>query len=233
MTMVKNISVLLALMLMLALPALAASSTGSPEFNSNLLTVREFNKIKPLQNPEYERGTRVLERRVLDSKNKVVGSVDDIVLAPNGSIESLKIDFDRLRLNTAVYVNFRTLRVNSVTRGYQLSFNENEITDIYPGLLADIATAAGDEGDLSTARIKDTIVMSENGRRIGTVSDVLFSSSGNRAQALYIEMVGSSMNETGVAIPFRTGTFREQGAKMTLVVPDVMADAMINFAGNK
>jgi sporulation protein YlmC with PRC-barrel domain len=232
MTMVKNISVLIALLIMLALPALAAAP-GSSEFNSNLLTVREFNKIKPMQNPEYERGTRVLERRVLDSKNKVVGGVDDIVLAPNGSIESLKIDFDRLRLNTAVYVNFRTLKVNSVTRGYQLSFNENEITDIYPGLLADIATAAGDEGDLSTSRIRGTTVMSENGRRIGTVEDVLFSSSGNRAQALYIEMAGSSMNETGVAIPFRSGAFREQGSKMTLVVPDVMADAMMNFASNK
>ena len=217
----------------LSLPAVAGSTTGTPAFNNQLLSVRQFNAIKPLQNPEYERGTRVLERRVLDSKNRVVGMVDDIILAPNGSIESLKVDFDRLRLSTPVYINYRTLKVSSVTRGYQLSFNETEIADIYPGLLADIATAAGDEGDLSLARLKGVPVLSDNGRRIGTIKDILFASAGNRAQAVYVEMMGAAMNETGVAIPFRSGTFREQGSKITLVLPDALADAMLNFAGNK
>lgn len=227
--MIKRISIVLGLLTVLALPALAA-----PEFSSNLLTVREYNTIQPLQNPDYERGEKILSRRVIDSKNKVVGKVDDVILAGNGSIESLKVDFDRLRLSTPVYINYRTLRINSVTRGYQLSFNDAEIAEIYPGLLADIATAAGGEGeDLSLSKLAGTQVAAADGRKIGKIGDVLFASSGNRADALYVDMSFGALRDKGVAIPFRSGTYSDDGLKTTLVIPDDLAEAMISFASQK
>lgn len=55
-------------------------------YNPKTQQITSLNRIDPLQNPQYESASDILKRRMLDRKNKVVGSIRDIVINENGNI---------------------------------------------------------------------------------------------------------------------------------------------------
>lgn len=83
----RYFTALLALFL-LALPApLRAEDTVAPTF---ALTLREYNQVNPKQSDLYTRGSRLTKGRILDSQNRTLGDIEDIVVNNSGSIESLQ-----------------------------------------------------------------------------------------------------------------------------------------------
>lgn len=224
--MTERIVRFLVLTFMLSVPALAQ------DYNHTLETLNNFNRIKPLQNPEYEHADDLLERRVLDRKNKVVGEVRDILLNTNGSISSIAVEFNRLRLNTEVYLNTRTMDVSPVSNGYALSIEDDQIRDIYPELLAGIETASGQSDVFSVKNITGAKIRAADGRYLGLVDQVLFGGHGERAEALYVKMKYGTLRGKSIAIPFGSAQFSTHGSQTKITVNDTMADAMISFAKN-
>jgi sporulation protein YlmC with PRC-barrel domain len=207
------------------LPALGA------DYNPKTEIIAEINRAHPLQNPKYETATDILGRRMLDRKNKVVGSIKDIVLNQTGGIAFLDVDFDRMKLGRKVFVNYSTFNVKPVTNGYAMSFDSNEIEEIYPSLLADIESAAGDEDNvLSLSKVQGTEVWNASGERIGTVNNILFGSNGQRAEAVYITLTQGNLRGDGIAVPFSQVNFSEVAGKRRATVADDTAEAMIAFA---
>ncbi|GJL85758.1 MAG: hypothetical protein DHS20C02_15330 [Micavibrio sp.] len=216
------------LMVLSAMPSIAQAQSA---YNQYMETLSELNRIDPMQRSSYERADKILRRRVLDNKNKVIGEVNDIILSSNGSIESLYVDFNRLRLGPAVYLNYRQMNISSVSNGYALAFDDNQMENIYPDLLANIATAAGeDEDDTSVKNVVGATVKSEDGRKIGEVKNVLFSANGGRAEVLYLAMAFGVLRGQKVGLPYGSLEYRPTaGGKAEIIATKEQADAIIDF----
>ncbi len=211
----------------------ASFQAQAGDYERFLETLTEINRIDPLQAPSYERDDDILKRHILDRKNRVVGEVQDVILTPEGSISSLFVKFDRLRLNTSVYLNYRDMRIRPVSNGYALSFDDEQIENMYPVFLANIETAAGEEGETVSARsLVGASVKSSDGRKVGKVKHVMFGSRGGQAEVLYIAMIYGILRGKSIAVPYDAVKFDSNGKKPKLTVSEEQADAMIDFAKN-
>ena len=211
---------------------LIAFPASAEQYGRTLEMINQLNEIKPLQNPGYESADEVLKRRVLDQKNKVVGDVKDVILKDNGSISHLQIDFNRLRLGSEVYVNYRDLNARPSTNGYMFGFSGDQIKTLYPTFLADMETASGENDEsFSLRKVLGSQVVADDGRKLGVVEDVLFSSDGSRAEAYYITMQINPVRGHTIAVPIGMGRL-ESGMVFgrRLVIGDNEADAMIDYA---
>ena len=224
----KNIQLILmaAIFCMAGIPAAFAQ-----DYSRYLEAVTQLNRINPLQNPEYESADKILKRRILDRKNKVIGQVKDVIINDNGSLASLEVDFDRLRLEGEVFVNYRDMGVRPATNSYMISFADEQIEDMYPTLLAEMETASGEDEDaFSLRRLLGASVKAYDGRKLGVVEDVLFSANGGRAEALYISLKGYNLRGETLAIPLSMAEIEDRGFGKGIVLGDEQADAIIDYA---
>jgi len=191
-------------------------------------TLVTLNDRRPQQSAEYDTETEVLKNRVLDNRNKVVGEVRDVILTPNGTINALSVEFDRLRLGAPVFVNYRDMRARPVTNGYALGFDDGQIETLYPTMLSRIETASGEDADVfSVKSVVNADVVAEDGRKLGKVRNVMFGSRGARALA-YSLLRGKS-----ISIPYSAAKFKNRGRKMQIMVSNEQANAMIDYASNE
>ena len=195
----------------------------------------ELNRIPPLQHPDFHSAHQVLDRKILDRKNRTVGEAQDIILNRNGSILSLVIDFNRLRLTQPVYLNYRKHVDRPSSKGYILSLNDDQIEERYPELLSDIETASGQNNEkFSVQNLLGAPVEAEDGRRLGLVEDVLFGDEGRQAEALDIVFKRGMLRGDHIAVPINMVDIVSKASrkKQTIVVSNDEADAIITVAEN-
>ncbi|MCK5375143.1 MAG: PRC-barrel domain-containing protein [Alphaproteobacteria bacterium] len=198
-------------------------------------TISEYNRIKPLQNPRYEESSEILKRRVIDSRNKVIGEVQDVLFDRYGRVTSLYVEFDRLNLGQSVYLNHDILDVKSVTTGYRLGFNDDEIKTLYPALLSGIETASGTTKDneqnrFSLKDILDTDVINSDGIIIGNLQDILFDNNGAYVRSVYLNINHRSVHNEGIAVPISILKFIEKGGKSYVVIDNAYVDSILEMA---
>lgn len=202
-------------------------------YSSVLDTLTELNRIAPLQNPQFDSAEELLSRRILDRKNKTVGEIRNIVVNENGSISSLGVEFDRLRLSADIFLNYRETVDRPASQGYILRFDADTLEDRFAELLAATEKAAGRSDVISVRDMIDSgVKASDTNETIGRVSDVLFSNDGEVASALYIEMTKGMLRGKYVAIPFNMVTWKQEQAKIkkTAILSANEAQALIALA---
>jgi len=199
--------------------------------NRTLEQLSQLNRINPLQNPEYEQGSKVINRKIVDRKNKVVGRVEDIIVNKNGTLASIKTDLDRLRLGSSVHLNYRNMRIRTVSNAYALNMDSGEIADFYPQLLADIETASGDGADsFSMKKIIGASLRAKDGRRLGKVENVLLGSNGAVVRAVYAKLAYGTQRGDTIAVPFRNVNFASKNGRLSGTINNDVADAMLKIA---
>lgn len=205
----------------------AAYSAGlDPYFD----TLNTLNRIKPAQNPQWEGSNKTLKSSILNRKNKVIGNLNDIVLTPAGAIASLSVDLDRLHLGKTA-LNYRDLQITAASRAYIMDYDDKQIEDFYPELLANIETASGDTSDsISVDLLLRSDVVADDGRRIGKVEDVLFTKRGDRAEALLVRVNYKTVGGESVAIPFGSANYVSKGTRFEVKLEDEQADTILEFA---
>lgn len=222
---------ILSLIAMATLALTIVPTTTHAQSNRALEQLSALNRINPLQNPEFERSEKVIDRKIVDRKNKVVGTAEDIILNQNGTIASIQTDFDRLRLGNDVNLNFRTMRIRTISNAYALNMDADEIADFYPQLLSDIETASGDGANTFSARkIIGAPIRAKDGRRLGKVKSILFGANGGIASAVYAEMTYGTLRGETLAIPFRSVNFKTERGRLRGTVDNQLAGAMIKLA---
>lgn len=211
----------------------ATPSVTMAQSNRALEQLSDLNRINPLQNPKFDRADKVLKRKIIDRKNKVVGRVQDIVIHKNGTIASIKTDFDRLHLGNDLYLNYRTMNISTRSNGYTLGMDADELEDFYPQLLANIETAAGDGGDtFSVEKLMGAILYAQDGRKIGKVKNILFGNNGGIARAVYAELTYGIRRGKTIAIPLRNANFSTKSGRTRGTIDNDFANAMLKVAGN-
>ncbi len=214
----------------LAVTSLAATPALLADYNSQSEKISDMNRNNPLQSPQLDKSADILGRRMLDRKNKVVGSIQDIVLNENGNIAYLNVKFDRMQLSRPVFVNYSRFNVSTVSNGYAMTMNDDEIEALYPELLADIETAAGEDDTYSLRKLQGMKVSTLAGRDIGTIEDVLFGANGKRAEAIYVKMSSGNLRGKGVAIPFGEVDFANSAMTRQASITEDTARAMSDVA---
>jgi len=202
----------------------------SIEFTRAVQDLRKMNRVPPQQNPQYQSSEKVMKGHVMDRTKKTVGEIHDILLRPSGAIDSLHVEFDRLRLSTQVYVDYSDMGMRPTSSGYITSFEDDQIEAVFPELLANIQTAAGNEDILSTKKLIGRKVQSKDGRNLGQVEDILFDAEGGRADALFVKMNFGRLTGKGIAIPFGVARYETVNYNSVFQVTNRMADAMIEVA---
>jgi len=198
--------------------------------------IADYNRLKPLQNPRYVRSSKILKRRVADSKNKVIGEVNDILFNQDGQVESLYVDFDRLNLGKSVYLNYDTVDIKSVSSGYRLGFNSDEVETLYPALLSGIETASGDAGNgdeykiLSLKDVLGSTVIDSDGLIIGKLEDILFDSNGTYVRSVYLNINYQTIHNKGVAVPISVLGFEDKHGKLYVVIDKPYVKPILEMA---
>lgn len=216
------------MMLLILLPQ-TAQAQNNP-YNQFLKALGEVNRIDPKQNPEYETSENILKRKMVDNTNKVVGEVQDVILNGNGAVSALAVDFDRIHLSNEVYLNYRDMDIEPAGKGYELGFRADQIKEMYPDLLANIESAAGDDADnFSLKKMIGAPVRRPDGTNLGTIENVMFGSEGSWAEALYISLSGGNLRGRTIAIPYGLVEFRNRGDRPEVVVSKEQGDAIVNY----
>ncbi len=226
-----NIWALVTLALLIANPAMAQDIT----YSRYLENLNQINKARPEQSPKFQASKDILNDRILDSTNRVVGEVKDLLLTRSGSIENLNANFNRLKLGTDdLYVSYNDLNIRPVTNGYKMSYTDDQIEEIFPTLLANMASAAGaDQDEYSLKKIVGATVKAKDGRTLGKVEDVLFDQLGGRAELLLVSMNYKALRGKTLAVPFSLAKYDASESTLGVTMPDEMAEAMIAYAGKK
>lgn len=214
---------------MLAFPSLASAQSLDPYYTR----LSEYNRLQPRQNPSWNNLAQVQKNSIVDSKNKVIGNVNDILLGQNGAVETLNVDLNRLQLGQTM-LNYRDMRIRSGSGSYILGFDSAQIRDNYASIMANIDTAAGEDANTMSARtLKGAAVEAHDGRVIGKVDDIFFSSRADRADALLVNVNFRSIRSKLVAIPFSSVDFTPVGNTLKVKLADNQADTILKFAENK
>lgn len=208
---------------------LAAAPAAAQSYSEALESIAALNRVKPLQNPQMQTSKEILSRRVLDRTNKVIGRVEGALVGQTGGLDFLNVTFDRLQMTTPVYLDFRKLEIGAVTSGYVLGFKSDQIANLYPQMLADIESAAGDESVFDVKMLQNAIVRDESGRQMGQVGSVLFNKEGKRVEALYIDLKLGLLRGKSVAIPFTMAQYDPDRFKIDVTVSKNVADAMTDY----
>ncbi|MFP4313119.1 MAG: PRC-barrel domain-containing protein [Alphaproteobacteria bacterium] len=212
--------------------AMAPANVYAQGLNPFLEVLNDYNEIKPKQNPHWERSSETMKSRILDNKNKVIGELNDIILTPSGAIAFLNVELDRLQLGD-VFLNYNEMAINASARSYALGYEDDQIEEFYPQLLANIETAAGDDNDrIGVDNLIGSDVTDESGRRIAKVEEVMFSDSGQRAEALLLRVNYKSVRGENVAIPFSSFEYIQDGSRFDVRITQEQADTVLQFASD-
>jgi sporulation protein YlmC with PRC-barrel domain len=227
----KKLALLVASLLCLTIaPAFAAGETDL----GMLETLSELNRIQPLQNPAYTRLAKIEERNLLDRKNRVVGQVKDVIIGDRGQISSLNVEFDRLRMRDTVFLNYADMNIRPSSNGYILTYDKDQIEDLYPSFLSSMESAAGTDSDVFSAKkLPGAMVETADGRRLGIVEDVLFANEGARVEALFVNIKMGVLRGKTIAIPYSMGKFQQTGTGRFVKVSNADADTVLAFAAQE
>ena len=207
-----------------------AAADQSPEYFKALEDISAANKIKPWQQSDNERAQDVLDGSVLDEKNKVVGEVRDLLLAPSGGIDQIDVNLNRLRLGPLT-LNYSALGFQAVGSGYKANYTDQQIKDMYPQLLAGVETASGGAAaSFSLRKILGSTLQAEDGRVLGRITDVVFNDLGRRAAYLYVETKSRNMTRKNLVIPFSAPHYSAGGAHPKIMLNNAAADALVEYS---
>ncbi len=214
--------------------ALTAMATG-PAFGQiqnldrSVEQLAELNRYPPLRSSAFDLTGEVIGRKIVDRKNKVIGSVSDIIIDSNGSIQSYQVKFDRLNMTESVNLNARELKSADFAKRYSIDIEGSELESLFPQLLAGMETASGEAGLYSVNRIRGAEVLSGDGRRLGKVENILFDSGGTRARGLYVDFTVTGISGKSAAVPFRMVKYENQNGKVSVIVGESDTQTLIDF----
>jgi len=193
-------------------------------------TLAQYNRIAPKQNPQWESASSTIKSSIQDSKNKVVGDLNNIIVSDNGSIQALEVNLNRIQLGSAS-LNYRELQIKSSARSYALNMDDSRIKDVYPEILASIDTAAGDSASsISIKNLIGSYIRADDGRRIGKVSEIMFTDRGDAAAALVVDVNYKTIRGETIALPFSSVEYLPKGNGFEVLLADQQADTVLEFA---
>lgn len=213
---------------LLMVAPIPSAQAETAEYTSYLRELSDVNNINLMRSPRFDRQSEILDNKIVDNRNKVVGTLKDVIVRENGSISALNVEFDRLHLRNDVRVRMSALGIRPANNAFIVGYDADQIEDIYPSLLADITPASGPGAEDGLGRGLSRIVGADlrdfDGKKLGRVSDVLFARAGSSAMALQVKLGRKS-----VSIPFASIRFSSKKGNDAIYLSNDRASALREF----
>lgn len=195
--------------------------------------LRDMNRVKPLQDHRYKQLKDILDSRILDKTNRVIGTVEDVTFNVEGGVEAVVADLDRLQLGESIPLSLSDINVVSMSKGYRFDIAASEIEDLYPMLLANIATASG--GDLQVLSVNGLIggsISSDKFTNFAEVTDILFDTRATSVHAIFATVNYRTIRKKGIALPIEAFDFMQENGRMKIMIKEGLDDSLIDYAKN-
>lgn len=178
-------------------PSQAEDATQTPIQAYERLS--QLNRIDPLQNPHLTTAERLLSFNILDRQVRVTGQTRDIIVNTNGKIESVYMDFKDRKIGQGYYLGFDAMNMRVQPNGFALNYDQKQIADLLPEILASTATASGNaDSTFSLKQMQGAIVQSASGQFFGRAKTILFKNRTPQAEAVVVEL----SRRQNIAVPF-------------------------------
>lgn len=201
---------------------------------SHLEKITTINSYTPEKSSKHERGTKIIEDRIIDRKNRVIGDVLDVGFDQKGGILALEVELNKIKRSIdPIFIDYKTLEIESAGNGFRTGFNRDQIEEMLSSLRKSSNTTRKSLGGISIQKLLDADVKKSEIQKIGKVSDVLFDSVGSRAEYLFINMNYNGLRGAGVAIPFDQARFIKKGNTLEVLVDGALARAMDEYVRNR
>lgn len=216
--------------LVLTAPTTVLAGQVDPAF---ALTLGEYNKVNPKQSDLYQRGSRLIQGRILDSQGRTLGDIQDIVFDRSGSIQGLQSSLNRLVGGSApITLSYSSLGISPEKgSGYKLNESSKQVADLLPSLLSEVETAAGPaDTSLSLNKLIGADVASENGTRFGKVEDVIFENNGSYVRSLLVRVNYKTVSGKSLAVPLQSAKYVSKDNGIGVVFTSDQAETIVAFA---
>ena len=222
----KLLSAFFILALLIASPVFA-DDIDVMDFEKSL---RDMNRVKPLQDHRYHQLKDVLNRRILDKTNRVMGTVEDITFNMDGTVATVVADLDRLQLGEAIPLSLEDIGIESMSKGYRVDIAGAKIEDLYSTFLANIATASGDNNKvLSVNSLMGQSISMQAFLNVAKVTDILFDEPATRVHAIYVTVNHRTIRKKGVALPIDAFDFSEENGRIKIMVKAGLGDSLLEY----
>lgn len=224
----KIFTILLSALMLSILPVMAHAQAMTNDVYT--ATVLDLNRINPAQNPSYDLGRHVLERRMLDKNLRTIGDVDDIALAPDGKFQSIVSTINTTGFREEVSFNVESYVVEPTPNTFTIAMDKNQIKESMPQLLSGIETAAGEEGPLMLSSFPGAPIYKSDRTMVAKVKDTLVSTDDNKLVALLITVTSGPNRGRTIAVPYEAALVAKTGATAELNVTDEQANIISTMA---
>lgn len=225
----RTILITFLLLAFISAPALAELRKDiAPRYSSVVNDLSRINAERPEQSRYHKHAKKILGSRVLDKTNRVVGKVNNIILDRSGGIAMMDVNFNRMRLDQdSLIIDYSIMNARPATNGYKLGNTDDQIEAMLPEILNDMATASGERSNThSLKKLLGRSLYDQDNNKIARIENVLFNSTGSRAEYLFIEMKDGSVRGEKFAIPFAVMRMK----KNRLYVSNKYAESMVHYA---
>lgn len=215
-------------------PLAGIAVSSAPTIEEYTSRVLALNQISPKQNPQYQLGTKVLSRRLIDQNRRGLGDVTDIALGAGGALKSVEANVVATGFDQDLSFDVTAYNVNPESDAYSVTLTRDQIENNIPEFMANIATAAGDTVN-QPITVKSLIggrVQTNKGNQVAVVNDVLIDEKRKAAVALLLTLMGGS-GRTTIAVPYADAKIERLGSKSTIELSEEQARVVNNFAHKK
>lgn len=232
-----NIRILTCLMVLLGaaapVPVFAGDAAALAAFKTQM---REMNKLDPAQNQAYLKPEQFFNYKIQDNTSRSIGKVDDLLINDTGRIETIVAEFNALTLRgQPVFLDNKPTSITVRSGAYQLPFHRDDLEAQMPEMLANIASAAGEDGTLSVRSLTGrNIVTGPNNRRVATVKSAIIDQNARRVIGLLLTGLAGTSRSGTIAVPYTRDIEVDRGnARKNLRVSEELASAMETFSKAK
>lgn len=211
----KFVSLIIAVLLLINLPAQAQDFTGQ-------LTL--LNQSPPERNPDFKRAQDIFDMHIVNDNRQLIGDVADLTVNQNGEVVFLTglINWESGDEYTIIKP-YEEVIFHEPVSAFQIPFSGDKET---------VTRLEADENTVSIKRLLDKELRSVTGRNMGVIRTILFNDDVTAVRALVLENVPRAGRYERIAIPFDSAYLeigRRYGEKV-LYLKRIEAGELIDYA---
>lgn len=180
-----------------------------------------------------------IKGKIQDRTNRVIGEVQDVLVKPNGFVETVVAEIDGFG-SDQLFLSAEELAMETTRSGYRLPFHRDAMDEMLPAILSNIATAAGTVDEPLTALssfdgraifVPGNVSERRSKERFAQVSNVIMNQEGTQVTGLIIERINGAADAEAIIIPYPTGLdLANDGFENGLFIEARYAEAIRSFA---
>lgn len=188
----------------------------------------DLNRIRAGQNPALSLGHNQLNARILDKNQRTIGKVEDIIVAPDGSFQTLTTNIETSGFREEVAFDVKSYVVTPTPDTFTVSLDKAQLKQNAAKLIA--AAGLHDDALFSIRSLQGAEIHKTDGVLVARVKDVLIDNRKLQIVSLLVVTMTGDNRGAALAIPYEAEQAVHNGAHAALTVTDAQAAIIVSMA---